>query len=132
MDSKTTSVMMKMIMQPEDEYKKLIDENLDLKNKILKLYNDVSSSRETINIHELTIYELSNENNMLKNKLKTIEEYIQKQDVQIFELAKENKELKYEMAELKYEIIELRELMVELKDEIIELKVIDKSKLHSE
>ena len=84
MTDKITSVMMKMI--PELEYKKLLDENTELKEKILNLYRNEEKFKNDILTNELTIIELRKENEMLKNKLKKLEEHVNEQDITINKL----------------------------------------------
>jgi hypothetical protein len=86
---------------PESEYKKILDENIELKKQINQYYDNERILRETIRINDLTIEELKKENEMLKNellqlklKLQEQSEIIKEQNIKITNLEKDVKELK--------------------------------------
>lgn len=53
-----TVQMVEMVSLPKTEYDRLITKNLELKNKILVLYDNERLLQETIKINKITINEL--------------------------------------------------------------------------
>jgi small-conductance mechanosensitive channel len=120
----------------ESEYNKVFNENIDLKSKILQLYNNEELLKETINNNNLTINELMAENLFLKNKILLIEgtyniileenKQIKEENKQIKEenkqIKEENKQIKEENKQLKEELIIIKEENKQLKEENKQLK----------
>lgn len=67
----------------ENEYKKLQDENTELKLKISELYRKEESYKDTIRTNELTIQQLKEENQMLRQKISDLENTIVKLETKI-------------------------------------------------
>ncbi len=61
---------------PESEYKKLVEENFNLRNRLTELYRNEEKHKEIIRQNELTIQELRDENQMLKQKITELEKKI--------------------------------------------------------
>jgi hypothetical protein len=84
-ESQTYMVAGTISFVPESEYKKILDENIELKKQINQYYDNERLLRETIQNNELTIEQLKKENEMLKIELSLLKQKIQEQDVIIQE-----------------------------------------------
>ena len=84
-ESQTYMVAGTISFVPESEYKKILDENIELKKQINQYYDNERLLRETIQNNELTIEQLKKENEMLKIELSLLKQKIQEQDVIIKE-----------------------------------------------
>lgn len=78
----------------EEEYTKVFNENIMLKAKIAELYTTINQLNETIKTDQLTIDLLKEENEMLKEKIKSLEDKIILQDITIQELKPDMNDLK--------------------------------------
>ena len=63
---------------PESEYKKLVDENFNLRNRLTELYRNEEKHKEIIRQNELTIQQLKDENLILRQKISELENNIVK------------------------------------------------------
>jgi hypothetical protein len=68
---------------PESEYKKLVDENFNLRNRLTELYRNEEKHKEIIRQNEVTIQQLRDENQMLRQKITELENIIVKLDTKI-------------------------------------------------
>jgi chromosome segregation ATPase len=134
-------------MIPKSEYDKLLHENIRLKQRESELTGQLIDLQLKVNIQNITIQDLTQQNELLREKIKDLEASVlelkteNKQlkteivelkteivglKTEIIELKNENKQLKTEIVDLKTEIVELKTEIVELKTEIVELKTENK------
>lgn len=97
----TISIPIGMCVINQIEYNNLIKENIELKTKILQLYDNERTFRQLIETKDRTIEELKNENIELRQRLETLEK---KYNI----LEDEHNKLKsrYNILELKHNILE--------------------------
>lgn len=87
---------------PESEYKKILEDNIELKKQINQYYDNERLLKETIKNNEQTIEQLKKENVMLKIELAQLKQKIQEQDVII-------KEQNIKITKLEQDVKELKE-----------------------
>jgi chromosome segregation ATPase len=102
-------------MIPKSEYDKLLHENIRLKQRESELTGQLIDLQLKVNIQNITIQDLTQQNELLREKIKDLE-------ASVLELKTENKQLKTEIVELKTEIVGLKTEIVELKNENKQLK----------
>jgi len=107
---------------PESEYKKILDENIELKKQINQYYDNERILRETIRINDLTIEELKKENEMLKNELLQLKLKLQEQSEIIKEQTEIIKEQNIKITNLDKTVQEQSEIIKEQKIKITNLE----------
>jgi chromosome segregation ATPase len=104
-----------MEMIPKSEYDKLLHENIRLKQRESELTGQLIDLQLKVNIQNITIQDLTQQNELLREKIKDLE-------ASVLELKNENKQLNTEIVDLKTEIVELKTENKQLKTEIVDLK----------
>jgi chromosome segregation ATPase len=102
-------------MIPKSEYDKLLHENIRLKQRESELTGQLIDLQLKVNIQNITIQDLTQQNELLREKIKDLE-------ASVLELKTENKQLKTEIVELKTEIVGLKTEIIDLKNENKQLK----------
>jgi hypothetical protein len=83
---------------PESEYKKLVEENFNLRNRLTELYRNEEKHKEIIRQNEITIQQLKDENQILRQKISELENTINKLDKKINNIEEKEKFNKFIIA----------------------------------